>query len=104
MGRHRFVTGARFTWQGNTYDITGRLPNDTVQITDVATGAEQAVAELVLRGALFDGDLAFMPWDRRRHRLPGYGGDTAEPLLPWDDYPASLRAIADYRLAILQPL
>lgn len=99
MGTYRFVAGVRFTWQGKVYTVSHGLPDDTIAITDVSHQIEQTVPEQALRQALFDGGLTFLPQDRRR--------DTLEPLptfLAWDDYPADLRAIAEYRRAILQPL
>lgn len=104
MGSYRFVTGARFAWQGSSYAINRRLPKDTVEVRDLSTGVGQTVAEQVLRQALFDGSLTFMPAIQHRQPLAGDDKGTVTTFLPWDDYPAPLRAIAEYRLAVLQPL
>jgi len=104
MGRHRFVIGARVVWRGSAYDITSQLPPTTITLRAVGDGVEQPVAEHVLRQALFAGDLTFVPAGRQGQLPPDATGPPGELFLPWEDYPASLRAVAEHRLAVLEPL
>jgi putative transposase len=104
MGVHRFVTGARVAWQGQVYAIISRQSPGTVTLRAVGDGAEQTVAEDVLRRALFDGDLRFVPTSRPGQQPSVGDGIPIERFLPWEAYPASLRAIAEHRLAVLEPL
>ena len=103
MGVHRFVAGARVAWQGRAYDVTSHLPPGMVTLRAIGDGTEQTVAEDVLRRALFDGDLTFVPAGRGEQRSSD-DGIAVGPFLPWEAYPAALRTVAEHRLAVLEPL
>jgi putative transposase len=103
MGVHRFVTGARVAWQGRVYAVASHLPPGMVTLRAIRDGTEQTVAEDVLRRALFDGALTFVPAGRVGQRSSDDGAAVG-PFLPWEAYPVSLRALAEHRLAVLEPL
>jgi putative transposase len=104
MGQHRFSPGVTFRWQNTAYAIRRTGPHAAVTIVALAADSEQDVDESILRRALFDGDLTFLPRDQPWPAGAGETGTQAAPFLPWDDYPVPLRAVAEARLAVLQPL
>jgi putative transposase len=97
MSTIRFSTGKEFTWQGDLYTVKRLLPGHQVRIENVVTGQLRVVAFQELVEALVARQLTFL--------------DNGEPVagpagkcIDLSDYPNHLRAIAEYRLAVIKPL
>jgi hypothetical protein len=60
MSKHFFSSGARFLWQGVTYQITRLLPAGQVNIENMLSGATSVVEISVLTKALFSFELHFV--------------------------------------------
>jgi putative transposase len=97
MSTTRFSTGREFTWQGAIYEVKRLLPGHQLHIENIITGQVHLVAFQELAEALFAGQLAF--WAN--------GKPVAKPkngYVDLADCPDHLRAIAEYRLAVIKPL
>lgn len=103
MGTFELKCGARFMYDGCLQEIVRRLPNNCIRLAEVASGAERSVAEGVLMQAACDGTLAFAPV-QAGSTAAGRGGAASAAGLDWGDYPPHLRAIAEYRHAVILPL
>jgi putative transposase len=103
MSTERFVSGTRFRWQNNTYEIKRLLPGNRVNIDDIFTGEVRTELLSTLVTALFAGDLRF-PNLRGGRQVDAFKDETDLPVLALDDYPEHLVAIARVRLEIIQPL
>ena len=97
MSTTRFSTSKEFTWQGDLYTVKRLLPGHQVRIENVVTGQLRVVTFQELVEALVARQLAFL--------------DNGEPVtgpaggcIDLSDYPNHLRAIAEYRLAVIKPL
>lgn len=104
MSKHFFSSGARFLWQGVTYQITRLLPAGQVNIENMLSGATSIVEISVLTKALFSFELRFvfknetvLPNGKTKGR-----GDKSH--LDLTDYPEELVAVARYRLDVISPL
>lgn len=97
MSTTRFSTGKTFTWQGDPYTVKRLLPGHQLRIENAATGQGRVVAFQELVEALVAGQLAFLDDGE-----PAAG--PAGRCVDLSDYPAHLRAIAEYRLAVIKPL
>jgi hypothetical protein len=60
MSKHRFSSGARFRWQGTTYQIVRLLPVGQANIENILSGATSVVEISILVKALFDFELHFV--------------------------------------------
>ena len=104
MSKHFFSSGARFLWQGVTYQITRLLPAGQVNIENMLSGATSVVEIPVLTKALFNFELQFV--FKNETVLPN--GKTKErnnkSHLDLTDYPEELVAVARYRLDVISPL
>ncbi|MCZ7674185.1 MAG: hypothetical protein M5U34_47190 [Chloroflexi bacterium] len=95
MSTTRFATGKEFTWQGDLYIVKRLLSGHQVRIENVVTGQMRIVAFQELVEALVTRQLTFL------------ANGKPEPTgrcIDLSDYPNHLRAIAEYRLAVIKPL
>lgn len=97
MSTTRFSTGKTFTWHGDPYTVTRLLLGHQLRIENAVTGQGRVVAFQELVEALVAGQLAFLDEGE-----PAAG--PASKCIGLSDYPAHLRAIAEYRLAVIKPL
>lgn len=97
MSAERFSTGKQFYWQKKLYQVRRLLPENNLVIVNQQTAATQIVALAQLVAALFAGELRFTD------NVPTAGQAGADSI-DWSDYPERLRAIAEYRLTVIQPL
>ncbi len=102
MSQQRFITGARLRWQGAIYQIIRLLPGGQANLEDILTGATTVVEVVSLVKALFAAELVFIL--DHRAAAPGQTQEAEAAPRCLADYPASLVAIAHYRLAAIEPL
>ena len=104
MSKHFFSSGARFLWQGVTYQITRLLPAGQVNIENMLSGATSVVEISVLTKALFSFELHFV--FKNETVLPNgkTQGRGNKSHLDLTDYPEELVAVARYRLDVITPL
>ena len=93
----RFSTGREFIWQDVFYEVKRLLPNQQLQIENVATGQVRRVAFQELVEALVAKQLTFLTNGKQVSRpKSGY--------IALSDCPEHLRVIAQYRLEVIKPL
>ncbi|KAA3662709.1 MAG: hypothetical protein DWQ04_12665 [Chloroflexi bacterium] len=97
MSTARFSTGREFVWQGVIYEVKRLLPNQQLQIENIATGQVRRVAFQELVEALVAKQLTF--WANGK---PVSGPKSG--YIDLSDCPEHLRAIAEYRLVVIKPL
>lgn len=97
MSTTRFSTGKTFTWRSDPYTVKRLLPGHQLRIENAVTGQGSVVAFQELVEALVAGQLVFLDEDQ-----PAAG--PAGKCIAFSDYPTHLRAIAEYRLAVVKPL
>ncbi len=98
MSIQRFSTGKQFIWQGIVYEVKRLLPGSMILLENVQTAETRTVSFPELAQALFATELAFLG-----PRHPTSSGATPQ-LITFSDYPPPLRAVAEYRLAVIRPL
>jgi len=98
MSTQRFSTGKQFIWRGVTYQVKRLLAKGMISIENVHTAEMQVVRFVELAAALFAGELDFLV-PRRSAVSPMKRGPAN-----LSDYPAHLRELAEYRLAVIRPL
>lgn len=98
MSTHRFSMGKQFCWKEVLYEVKRMLPEEGIQIEEVATGLPRMVKLQELVEAFFREELFFLGLGKSKA--------TKEEERPAElaDYPADLVALAKRRLAIIQPL
>src|SRR5947199_9146375 len=101
MGAYTFVSGVRFAYEGRLHAVVRLLPDHVVRVEDLASGEERSLEERVLMQAACDGALTFSSGARQVAPAAEHAED---PFLDWADYPPHLRAIAEYREAVILPL
>jgi putative transposase len=97
MSAQRFNVGCQFLWAETFYEVKRLLPASQLEIVSLHSHEAQAVPFLQLYHALLAGELQFV-----REGQPikkSHPGD----YLDLADCPEALRAVAEYRLAIIQP-
>jgi putative transposase len=97
MSAERFSAGKQFYWQKEAYQVRRLLPENNLVIVNLQTAETQIVALAQLVGALFAGELRFTD------NTPS-AGQAATNCVDLSDCPQRLRAIAEYRLEVIQPL
>lgn len=97
MSAKRFSTGKQFYWQKEIYQVRRLLPENNLLIVNLQTAETQTVALTQLVKALFAGDLRFTDG------APSAGQAIAD-YIDLSDCPERLRAIAEYRLEVIQPV
>ena len=104
MSKHRFSSGARFRWQGTTYQIIRLLPVGQANIENILSGATSVVEISILVKALFDLELHFV--SENGTVLPNTQAESRinETHLSLTDYPTILVSVAHYRLDVISPL
>lgn len=104
MSKHFFSSGARFLWQGMTYQILRLLPAGQVNIENMLSGAISVVEISDLTKALFNFELHFVS----KSEIALSNGKAKDrgntPRLSLTDYPEELVAVARYRLDVISPL
>jgi putative transposase len=98
MTAQRFSVGTQFSWQGQFYEIRRLLPGSKISIVSLQTNSSQTVTFVHLYRALLAGDLQFAADERPLEELNKSG------YIDLSDCPPSLRAVAEYRLKLIQPL
>lgn len=104
MSRYRFSSGARFRWQGTTYQIIRLLPLGQANIENILSGATLIVEISTLIQALFACELHFVSKNGNIVLDAQEETEITEPHLSISDYPAELVSIARYRLDVIRPL
>ena len=97
MSTTRFATGKEFTWQGDLYTVKRLLPGLQLHIENAITGQVRTASFQELVEALVARQLLFP--DNGNQAAGATGG-----CIDLSDYPNHLRAIAEYRLAVIKPL
>lgn len=97
MSAQRFSTGQQFCWNGQRYEIRQLLGNHQLDLVNLQTQTSQTVPFLHLYQALLADELQFMGAGQPTPTIPPH------PYLDLVDCPADLRAVAEYRLAIIRP-
>lgn len=97
MSAERFSAGKQFHWQEEVYQVRRLLPTNDLVIINLRTAETQIVALAQLVEALFAGELRFTD-----HVSPAE--EAATDYVDLSDCPERLRAIAEYRLDVIQPL
>jgi putative transposase len=105
MSAQRFSIGQQFRWRGTLYEVKRQLPQDELNIENVASGALQVVTLQALVTALFAGELYFIVRATKPTR-PGKIELSQQQALSVElsDYPSALVEIARRRLWIIEPL
>lgn len=101
MSTQRFMVGSRFRWHTATYEIKKLLSEEKANIEDIDTHQIRTENLRVLVTAWFDGTLRFLVVNRRGKEVIE---QPAAPVIDLSDYPPHLKAIADARLAVIEPL
>jgi putative transposase len=96
MGAERFSAGKQFYWQKEIYQVRRLLSENNLVIFNLQTAETQIVTLAQLAEALFAGELRFI------HNTPSIG-QVATDYIDLSDCPERLRAIAEYRLEVIQP-
>ncbi len=97
MSTARFSTGREFIWQGVIYEVKRLLPNQQLQIENIATGETSRATFQELVEALVAKQLTFLA-----NGKPVSGPKSG--YIDLSDCPEHLRAIAQYRLEVIKPL
>lgn len=97
MSTTRFSTGSQFAWQGTLYEVKRLLADHQMNIENMATGEVRVVSFQTLVEALVAKQLHFLADSSA-------SGGKKRSAIDLSDYPANLRAIAEYRLAVIRPL
>ena len=97
MSAERFSAGKQFYWQKEVYQVRRLLPENSLIIVNQQTAETQIVALAQLVEALFAGELRFTG------NTPS-AEQAATDYVDLSDCPQRLRAIAEYRLEVIQPL
>jgi putative transposase len=106
MSAQRLSIGQQFRWRGELYEVKRQLPQDELNIENVASGALQVVSLSVLVTALFAGELFFIVRAAKPAR-PGKLDPSAHSTpvcIELSDFPPALVEIARRRLTIIEPL
>jgi putative transposase len=98
MSVQRFGMGRQLVWKTDLYVVKRLLPGSRVVLENLQTAQARAVPFAELAQALFAGELRFLPQGKAAGQAP----ERPAPALA--DYPAPLRALAEYRLMAIQPL
>ena len=98
MSAQRFKPGQTFIWQGILYEVRQLLADGRVNMVALDTGATQAVAATQLVQAILADELHFT--SRTEPEPPPLQPEAAELA----DYSSQQRAVAEYRLCVIQPL
>ena len=98
MSAQRFKPGQTFIWQGILYEVRQLLADGRINMVALETGATKAVAVVRLVQAILADELRFTNLTEAEPPPP----QTEKPGL--DDYSPQQRAVAEYRLSIIQPL
>jgi putative transposase len=104
MNGKRFSGGARFRWQGVTYQVNRLLPDGEVNLENILTGSVIVIKMTALVSALFNTELEFVSERGSTQTEPSIPEADFRKHLALSDYPAHLVSIARYRLEIIQPL
>jgi putative transposase len=104
MSKHFFSSGARFLWQGMTYQILRLLPAEQVNIENMLSGAISVVEISDLTKALFNFELHFVSKSEIALTNGKAKNRGNTPHLSLTDYPEELVAVARYRLDVISPL
>lgn len=97
MSAERFSAGKQFYWQKEIYQVRRLLSENNLVIFNLQTAEMQTVALAQLVEALFAGELQFTS-------NTSSAGQTVTDYVDLSDCPKILRAIAEYRLEVIQPL
>jgi putative transposase len=98
MSAQRFSVGTQFSWQGQAYEIRRLLPGSKLSLVTLPTNEMHLVTFEQLYQALLAGQLQFQVDQQPLERLNKSG------YIDLSDCPESLRAVAEYRLKLIQPL
>jgi putative transposase len=98
VSAQRFSIGTQFTWQGQFYEIRRRLPDSQLNLVNLHTNEAQSVAFVQLYQALVVDELHFVVDQQPLDKLNKSGYPDLS------DCPPSLRAVAEYRLKLIEPL
>jgi putative transposase len=98
MSAQRFKPGQTFVWQGVLYEVRQLLADGHVNMIALDTGATQTVAAVQLVQAILTDELHFT--NLTAPEPPPVQSGAAELA----DYSPQQRAVAEYRLSIIQPL
>lgn len=98
MSAQRFSVGTQFTWQGQDYEVRRLLPGSKISLITLSTNEMHIVTFEQLYQALLAGQLQFQVDQQPLARLNKSG------YIDLSDCPASLRAVAEYRLKLIEPL
>jgi len=94
----RFGTGARFHWQGESYEVRMLLDDNKLNIANLRTGEMKTVPFLELMRALFAEELQPLVDGKP------VSATTACAYTDLRDCPEELRLVAEHRLAVIQPV
>jgi len=98
MSAQRFSVGQQFLWEETYYEVRRLLADSQLEIVNLSTHETQTVAFLQLYQALLINELQFVVEGQpiqKMHR---------SDYIDLSDCPESLRAVAEYRLAVIRPL
>lgn len=98
MSAQRFSVGTQISWQGQDFEIRRLLPGSKISLVALRTNEMQIVTFEQLYQALLAGKLHFQVEQQPLERLNKSG------YIDLSDCPEPLRAVAEYRLKLIQPL
>lgn len=102
MPAFTFATDTLFRWHDVIYKVTRQLPDAQLNIEAVVSGEVMTIQQCQLEEALFSGQLAFVGEIQAK-------ADRANPAMSYpyptlDDCPSELRAVAEYRFWVIEPM
>ena len=103
MSAQRFSVGKQIHWRGESFEIKRLLPDHQINLENILTGVAISTGVSDLVRALYDGTLEFM--QEGKHVKSRKDKPTLQAkYLDLGDCPEPLKAIARFRLWVIEPL
>ena len=103
MSAQRFSVGKYLHWRETSFEIKRVLPNHQINLENILTGALITASISDLIRDLYEGTLVFVQEGKQVKISPDQSCGTVK-YLDWSDCPATLKATAQFRLWVIEPL